>query len=438
MDSAVSRIRVRPTRQGLYYLALTIGIFLAACSRQVNILLLIAGFAAGPWLFGWWMAWNNLRGLRVRRHLPRRVCAGDLLVGYFEIANRRGRRPRWSIRIEDTVRMVAPQDRGAGVAPAAVVSLARVTSGPQPHSESFQGRLTARGRYEWGPLRISTRFPFGLFEASRTIETRDSLVAYPRLGRLTRRWRERAHLDYEGRSRREMCHHRMSGDFFGLREWRSGDNPRFIHWRSSARHQELLVKEFDQPHNEDVTLLLALWSSKCPTVEDHHRVEEAISFVATVLDDICRKGGANTRLVISGEETISLAGPASPGLLDQALESLAVAVPTCQDPRPALQAAVRRLPSTPGAVILVTTYPAATANGHGGNGWSSIAPGRSVRVFDVSAGGLRDYFYCSPSEESAAPTQDSPSSYPGSEPKPAPRVTGSNAQRAGSEPPNRA
>ncbi|NMC18782.1 MAG: DUF58 domain-containing protein [Thermogutta sp.] len=414
MDSAVSRFRVRPTRQGLYYLALTIGIFLAACSRQVNILLLMAGFVAGPWIFGWWLARSNLRGLRPRRRLPRGVCAGDLLIGRFEVENCRGRRPRWSIRVQDTVRRTAPSGDSPRGSAADVAALFRLIAGKETGSETFQGRLLARGRYEWGPLRLSTRFPFGLFEASCTVESRESLLVYPCLGKLTRQWFQRAHPDYEGRSRRETRRQRMSGDFFGLREWRSGDNPRHIHWRSSARLQQLLVKEFDQPRNEDVAILLALWEPETPTALDRERVEEAVSFVATVLDDLCRKGGGNVSLVILGEQVARVMGPASPGLLDQALESLAVAAATHGNPLPALQTALRSV-STAAEVILVTTYPLAAPFAEGGNGRppNGAAPGprlaaegRHVRVLDVAGGGLRDYFQFQPGAVQADPGGD--------------------------------
>ncbi|MGQ9604569.1 MAG: DUF58 domain-containing protein [Thermogutta sp.] len=404
MDSAVSRVRIRPTRQGLYYLALTVGVLLAACSRQVNILLLVSGFVAGPWIFGWWLARNNLRGLGVRRRLPRGICAGDLLVGRFEVQNLRGRRPRWSIRIEDAVRRTAPGG-GSPTSPAVVpvTALLRVITGEQSRNATFQGRLLARGRYEWGPLRLSTRFPFGLFEASCTVESRESLLAYPCLGKLTQQWFQRSHPDYDGRSRRETRRHRMSGDFFGLREWRSGDSPRHIHWRSSARWQQLLVREFDQPRNEDIAILLALWEPELPEAWDRERVEEAVSFAATVLDDLCRKGGCNVSLVVSGAEVEQVTGPASPGLLDRALEILAVARATHRDPLGPLRASLRSVPSA-AEIILVTTHPLVppATDGNGPpptgatNGFRSAPQGRSVRVLDVAAGELRNYFQFRP------------------------------------------
>lgn len=395
MDSAVSRVRVRPTRQGLYYLALTLGIFLAACSRQVNLLLLMAGFVAGPCIFGWWLARSNLRGLQLRRRLPRGICAGDLLVGRFEVENRRGHRPHWSIRIEDSVRRTTPNgDSSAASRGVEVAALFRVIAGKDTQSETFQARLLARGRYEWGPVRVRSRFPFGLFEAACTVENRETLLVYPCLGKLTRQWFQRAHHDYDGRARRETRRHRMSGDFFGLREWRSGDSPRYIHWRRSARLQQFMVKEFDQPRNEDVAILLALWEPKTPSDADRRHVEEAVSFAATVLDDLCRKGGGNVSLIVSGEQVDRITGPASPGLLDRGLESLAVATATHRDPMAPLQATLRSVVAA--EVILVTTYPLSAPTTDNGNGATRdvrfAGQGRSVRLLDVAAGGLRNYF----------------------------------------------
>ena len=67
-----------------------------------------------------------------------------------------------------------------------------------------------------------------------TIGGREPLVVFPRLGRLTRGWLQRNRQAFAGAKRREQ-RAGSDGDFYGIRPWRSGDSPRRIHRRSSAR-----------------------------------------------------------------------------------------------------------------------------------------------------------------------------------------------------------
>ena len=122
-------------------------------------------------------------------------------------------------------------------------------------------------------MRLSTRFPFGLFCHRTTVGPTDLLVVFPRLGRLTRGWAARHHESFAGAKRREQ-RAGVDGDFYGIRPWRSGDTRRWIHWRTSARAGKLMVRQFEQPRNRDVALLLDLWQ---PRIRDR-RMEKTSSW----------------------------------------------------------------------------------------------------------------------------------------------------------------
>ncbi len=47
-------------------------------------------------------------------------------------------------------------------------------------------------------------------------------------------------------TRRGQAQTALQGDFVGLRSWQRGDQRRDIHWRSTAKRGELLVKHYDQ------------------------------------------------------------------------------------------------------------------------------------------------------------------------------------------------
>ena len=62
-------------------------------------------------------------------------------------------------------------------------------------------------------------------------------------------------------------------------EYRPGDAIRRIHWRTSARADELMVREFEENRDEDAALLVDLWSDGKSAPE---YFETVISFVATI------------------------------------------------------------------------------------------------------------------------------------------------------------
>lgn len=350
--------RIRPTYQGWYYLVLVAAVMTAATIRQVNLMLLIGGVVAGPLIFSWWTARANLRHLVVRRRLPREVCAGDTLVVRIDLENQYRRRGIWSVLVEDEI---SGEGDRAGHSQTGSVLFHSVPAGKR-QSLTYRGRLLERGRYRFGPIRLVTRFPFGLFKAVRTLSLEDRVVVFPRLGRLAPGWHA-SHHSYEGRTQRERRSYRATGEFFGVRQFRHGDSARHIHWRSSAKHGDLVVRQFERPRNRDVVLLIDL---KTPAqgrdgkrqreaTEAHDPVELAVSFAATFIDALCRHGGGNLVLGIGGREIEWLRGPASSGLLEVAMEKLALVASTSESKLPGLLGELGARASAASELVVVST-----------------------------------------------------------------------------------
>ena len=133
-----------------------------------------------------------LRGLVVRRKLPQGVCAGDLLLAGVTVTNPRPRLGSWAVVVEDSVVRQSGDEaaRAAGghngaTADAAVL-FPYVPAG-EIRKGVYQGRIAGRGHYRFGPLRIATRFPFGLLRDRIALGSAASLTVLPRRGRLTPR-----------------------------------------------------------------------------------------------------------------------------------------------------------------------------------------------------------------------------------------------------------
>jgi uncharacterized protein (DUF58 family) len=94
-------------------------------------------------------------------------------------------------------------------------------------------------------------------------------------------------------------------EFHRIREFREGDNPRAIHWRTTARSGELMVREYHQSRDQDLVLLVELWQPPKTTAADFDRVELAVSFAATIAYDHLRQSrDARLKVAVVGREII--------------------------------------------------------------------------------------------------------------------------------------
>lgn len=310
--------------EGWCYLGVMAFVFFGALIRDINLLMLLFGILVGPLLYSLWYGWFALRKVDVRRELPRRVHAGDLFEVTIEVASRRRWFGLWAIVVSDQI--TAP---GREAAPREPRLMFLHLAPGKSYRLTYQTRLLDRGVYEFGPLVVSTRFPLGLARRHAVVDVRDRLVVWPRLGKLGSRSPRAVQQQTEFNSR--QSHHQRGlydGDFYGLRDWRAGDSLRWIHWRTTARRGELMVRQFERQRAPDITLLVDLWQPPRAELCQRENVELAISYAATLVRDTCRRGGHQITIAIAGRQNVFFRGPAGAVLLEQALAALATAEPT--------------------------------------------------------------------------------------------------------------
>ncbi len=337
-----------------YYLVVMGFILAGSILREINLLIVLFGMMVGPLLYNWRSVIVTMRGLHVRRRVPEAICAGDLLVIELEVTNTRRFRSSWLIVAEDAVRRAGDphwsQPRRAGVL------FSHIPPGAMRKC-AYQGRLLLRGKYEFGPVRLSTRFPLGLVRRTIVLDHPTTLIVYPRVGRLTLGWTRR-HGEAAHGSRR-MTHQQglLEGDYHGLRDFRSGDSCRWIHWRTSARRGELMVKQFEQQRNQDLCLLVDLWQPANPSPQELRHVEQAVSFAATIVSDRCRRAGSFLVAGVATKTATLTKGPASNTLLQDVMASLAVAEATSDSQLPELLALALSETRAGTSMVLISTRP---------------------------------------------------------------------------------
>ena len=213
-------------------------------------LALVAAGAVAPWpdavrvgLLGiclppaaWFFARRNLQGLRLERKLPATCFAGQLFSMDLTLMNDRPRLDAFGIDVEDGVS--GPTERG--------MTAAWVASRGGSSTRTFTTRLLRRGDSLRATARLTSVWPLGLWRS--TLDTRDRLpvTIFPRPAqpRTLEEAVETANVDVD---EAESVHRDWMGDFHGVRAFQPGDRLKQIHWPSSARSRDLMVRQYDRP-----------------------------------------------------------------------------------------------------------------------------------------------------------------------------------------------
>lgn len=222
----------------------------------------------------------------------------------------------------------------------------------------FRTELTVpeRGAFSWGALKVSSGHPFGLFQRERLLSPAQRIVVLPRLGRV-HRGRLRFYLTTAGgfspRLGPNMRRHPAAqSEFHGLRVFRSGDSPRWIHWRTSARCGELMVREFEEAVTDNLILVVDLSGRPTP-----RNVEETVSLAASICWEWCRQRGDQLLLAVTGTTPVIVDGVTSQRHALDLLECLAMQQGWEGDGEAALvtHLSARPLPAAP--VVILSARP---------------------------------------------------------------------------------
>jgi uncharacterized protein (DUF58 family) len=140
--------------------------------------------------------------------------------------------------------------------------------------------LTRRGHFRIDPLQVRTGDPFGLFEASAAVGSGATLVVYPRVEPIPF-WRLPA-TALEGTHASRERTLQTTPLVTSVRPYVPGDGYNRIHWRTTARHQELYVREFDLEQAADIWIFLDLERGVHRGRGDESTIEAAVRVAAAV------------------------------------------------------------------------------------------------------------------------------------------------------------
>lgn len=264
---------LRATRAGWCFVAIIFGVGFAALNTGNNLLYLVFAMLLAFLVLSGLLSEASLRGVRVERHLPRELFARAKNRVVLRIHNRQARVASLAITLED--RLSTPE----GEVVAGRCFALRI--GPNESADrSYAFVPEARGPIEFSGLRVSTRFPFGLFVKSLDLEVADEALVYPHVEPT----RLQPDLPDPRAESEEQIGMALEGDSIaGLREFVAGDSMTRVNWRRSARARKLLVGEREGEASAELEVELQLSPEMAGGVLED-RIAQTASLVVSHLE----------------------------------------------------------------------------------------------------------------------------------------------------------
>ncbi|HJR79522.1 MAG TPA: DUF58 domain-containing protein [Anaerolineales bacterium] len=229
----------------------------------VRLLYLSALLIAIAWLTSMFA----LRGVKVERHARSlRAGVGDIFEEHFEISN--------TSKVPKLWLEVANESNVPHAAGSRVLTFLRAK---QKRVYTARNWLTHRGGFPLGPTTVTSGDLFGIFRVSKTFPATSSLMVLPMIFPVSEFLSPPGLLPGGKAIRRKSID--ITPHAAGIREYVPGDPMKRIHWPTSIRREQLMVKEFEQDPQAEVWLFL-------DTHKNAHVAKSSETYDTPPIDDL--------------------------------------------------------------------------------------------------------------------------------------------------------
>jgi uncharacterized protein (DUF58 family) len=213
-----------------------------------------------------------------------RLGLADLEAGYAvnQLTGHVGDRLQITYTLRNTSRIPKPwlEVHNPTTLPGGLPGRALTLGSRAERSWLVRAPLTRRGHFRVEPLQIRTGDPFGFFEASASVGQGVAVVVYPKVDALPL-WRLPA-ASIEGSHAAPERTLQTSPLATAVRPYAPGDAMNRIHWKSTARHGDIQVKEFELEQTADAWIFLDLDRSVQGGRGEDSTVEVAVRAAASI------------------------------------------------------------------------------------------------------------------------------------------------------------
>jgi uncharacterized protein (DUF58 family) len=267
------------TSLGVRFILLMMAIGIAAINTGNNLLYLILAMMLSLMVISGVLSEACLYHLRYRRELPEFIYAGQPARMTFVVYNDKKIIPSFSLLIKDSL-----EGYSEGVTKDKYFFKLRPAS--------FQERIyplffSQRGVYPLRGVSFSTRFPFGIFLKIKEEEekVKSEIIVFPRIFKVFPPV-QKGNLTGAHFSLRKG--HGVS--LYQFRSYFPGDDARSIHWKTSAKKQKLIVREYEEEDERKISIGISNSPAAPPSQEDLNRFEKGIELAASYASYYLKEG----------------------------------------------------------------------------------------------------------------------------------------------------
>ncbi len=232
-------MHIKPTPLGKFFLLLMALFYAASITSQSGLLILLIGLFAGMVGLNLIVAWRTLRGLEVEAPKEIFLAEGEAMTQPWRVRNHSSA-PAKLLQLTSTVGTLLRISRiGGGATCSKIPAL----------------KFAQRGIHPNDSVRVSCIAPFGFVQVSKSFNLSGRVVVYPAIYLVDAP--AASGLDTMSGGKFRGGRRSSSGSSFaGVRPLIAGDPLKQIHWKTSAKRSQLMVKTFDEELSGRVAVLL--------------------------------------------------------------------------------------------------------------------------------------------------------------------------------------
>jgi uncharacterized protein (DUF58 family) len=295
----VKRHRISVTVPGLFLIAVSMGIGMAAYNTASNILFITLSLLLACLLLSGLLSWFNFRGVRWRLRPAAAWRAGHETLVTVETENTKKWLPTYGLWFDvatqpRAVEAAADDTKDMKVREILEAAEKAITRGRLFLRERLEPRGTAAIEWVHKPERrgeavlelegVGSFFPFGFLRKNIGAGLRHRVLVWP--AQVDYQWRGAATVQAGSQGQRTV-RAGTGEDLLALRKYAQGDSHRLIHWKASARLGQLMVRQFAAESLDGFAIRLDtpadVWSRP-------EQFELLCSFAGTLAEDLFAQG----------------------------------------------------------------------------------------------------------------------------------------------------